>query len=225
MKKFTLIELLVVIAIMGILVTMLLPALSKAREKSYSAVCKNNQKNLIYGAIIFSTDNKGKLFNGWVNSGHGWSIPNIDGWDGILANQLSAPQELFKCPSDTSNVKRTTGGGIYSELPSSYRMSTSNWLHWTTSLDINTIQSPTENMLFLDAASLVSNWHHVSTWEPDSKGWIKTDFQVHVSLRHDKKFNLGFFDGHVKTHSFADTWESLGTDGANTITFWQSIFN
>lgn len=60
-KGFTLIELLVVIAVIALLLSILMPALSKARDLAMGAACKGNLKNFTYAVAMYLDDNDGKF--------------------------------------------------------------------------------------------------------------------------------------------------------------------
>ena len=82
-KSFTLIELLVVVAIIGILSSLLLPSLGKAREKARIAVCTSNQKQITISTALFMDDNEGYFPANTPGTGISWDdlLGQYDGRD------------------------------------------------------------------------------------------------------------------------------------------------
>ncbi len=62
LRGFTLVELLVVIAIIGLLVALVLPAVSRARESARTASCQNNLRQFGVGMHIFADRDRNERF-------------------------------------------------------------------------------------------------------------------------------------------------------------------
>ena len=144
LSGFTLIELLVVIAIIALLMALLQPVLTLAKEKSREVACLNNLKQLQICAKLYSLDNDDFLlpnrnvyllgsnepFSGFSDkwtwcSGLAPFDTTTDNIKKGLLFRYNTSTEIYRCPSDKSRVRTPEGEILNIRRTRSYNLSES----------------------------------------------------------------------------------------------------
>ena len=214
MKKFTLIELLVVIAIIGILASLLLPNLKRARQQSHAAVCKNNLKQ-VATSILFTED----------DGGFYTTIDKLDR-DSDWSNRggLGDQKSIWTCPTGKSNGHKN---GVTTEKePITYTFNGA-YIPWDASVGwkVGDALNHSETLIGTDGRMnnawgswiAIDAWFELSGYQSwrDAPNSLDKEQAIYVSemdedgpgapsgIRYphvgDSFTNAGFADGHVRT--------------------------
>jgi len=221
---FTLIELLVVISIISLLISILLPALSSARQYARTMNCLSNMRNMQVAHWMFMTDNDGRFIN--VGLAHGGAHANEQAaWINTLSDYYGN-KLLARSPVDSS--PHWPGGAPVPGSADQYRRTSFGVNNYLTQhapfreyRQLDDVPRPTATVQFLIMAyegSFAGSDHtHVENWMPNpalppflAANQVQTNAHGGPPQAWTSKSNYGFLGGHAMTLEFQDVFRNWG---------------
>ncbi len=127
---FTLIEVLVVVAIIALLISILLPSLSRARRQARTVQCQAHLHQIGLGLFMYAEQHKGKTLSVWPNRYRG--APYL--WDysyhSMLPRFVGNSKQVYFCPDRPKQSHVTKAGAGYGTVPdiaTTYAYNESGW--------------------------------------------------------------------------------------------------
>lgn len=225
-KRFTLVELLIVIAILGILVSLLMPSLSKAKDAAKLAIDLSNQRQVYTAMITYAsrsnqklivprdTLNPGKPWNSYVAGGGNFPL-NPEGVGRLYTENYITDHRIFYCTSFSGQEKladHTRSDGKWQASGNRVRMGQNiNALHYKKLSELNHAvksdqyfhQTVPEDTFKKDPSHAPLIYDQISQSPGNSETW------------HDNKWPLTTLDGSGKIYISTPLYNLIKSDTTN----------